>query len=123
MFLGLNFVNISTIIAHVGNYLRLFSICAIISLISFALGVIYSSDHNLTVIGKKKTLTIPKLSLLYNFLYCNVVEEATNIASMVHKTIQLYFLLLHEMVPLLSKNVHPDVNLHASRSHTKLASG
>ena len=49
MFLGLNFVNLSTTIAHVGNYSRLSPICEIMSLVSFVLSIIYLNDHSFTI--------------------------------------------------------------------------
>ena len=49
-------------------------------------------------------------------------KQTVNSTSMVDKAIQVCFLLLHEIAPLLSKNIYPNVNLRSSKSHAQSAS-
>ena len=84
--------------------------------------VIYISNDNLTVTidccWPKNNLdysqALQKSSQPYSF--CVPAGQAINSTSMVDKAIQIYFLLLHEIAPLLSKNIYPDVDLRSSRS-------
>ena len=90
--------------------------------------VLYISNHSLTVTidccWPKTSLTISKLckNLFNHIVSCATTEQAINSTSMVNKAIQVCFLLFHEIAPLLSKNVYPDVDLRSSRSPAQLAS-